>query len=138
VSSSPVVTADEVGDLREGLRLVTRVNGETVQDASTADMIFPVGELLAYLSEVMTLNPGDVIATGTPQGVGFTRTPPRYLVPGDTVEVDIERVGGVSNPIVGRDEAAPARGRALQVRDRHPAAGPVRASFRGSGPRSSA
>src|SRR5215210_1941418 len=71
---SAVVTADEVGDPREGLHLATRVNGETVQDASTADMIFPVGQILSYLSEVMTLNPGDVIATGTPQGVGFART----------------------------------------------------------------
>jgi 2-keto-4-pentenoate hydratase/2-oxohepta-3-ene-1,7-dioic acid hydratase in catechol pathway len=70
---SAVVTAD--GDPRGGLHLQTRVNGETVQDASTADMIFPVGEILAYLSEVVILNPGDVIATGTPQGVGFTRTP---------------------------------------------------------------
>ena len=135
---SAVVTADEVGDPRDGLRLVTRVNGEAVQDASTADMIFPVGEILAYLSEVMTLHPGDVIATGTPQGVGFKRTPPRYLVPGDTVEVEIERVGSVSNPIVGQHEALPARRRALRVRDRHPAAGPVTSSLRGSGPRSSA
>jgi 2-keto-4-pentenoate hydratase/2-oxohepta-3-ene-1,7-dioic acid hydratase in catechol pathway len=117
---STVVTADEVGDPREGLRLQTRVNGETVQDASTADMIFPVGEILAYLSEVMTLNPGDVIATGTPQGVGFTRTPPRYLGPGDTVEVEIERVGAVSNPIVGSDEApsTPQRSRAAATAPR--------------------
>jgi 2-keto-4-pentenoate hydratase/2-oxohepta-3-ene-1,7-dioic acid hydratase in catechol pathway len=102
---SAVVTADEVGDPREGLRLRTRVNGETVQDASTADMIFSVGEVLAYLSEVMTLNPGDVIATGTPQGVGFKRSPPRYLGPGDTVAVEIERVGAVANPIVAGVEA---------------------------------
>jgi 2-keto-4-pentenoate hydratase/2-oxohepta-3-ene-1,7-dioic acid hydratase in catechol pathway len=105
---SAVVTADEVRDPRRGLRLRTRVNGETVQDASTADMIFPVGEILAYLSEVMTLNPGDVIATGTPQGVGFKRNPPRYLGPGDTVEVEIEDVGAVSNPIVAGDQATSA------------------------------
>ena len=115
---SPVVTADEVGDISDGLRLRTRVNGETVQDASTADMIFPVGEILAYLSEVMTLNPGDVIATGTPQGVGFKRTPPRYLVPGDTVEVEIERVGMLSNPIVGGADAVPTRARAVAVEPR--------------------
>jgi 2,4-didehydro-3-deoxy-L-rhamnonate hydrolase len=105
---SAVVTADEVGDPREGLHLATRVNGETVQNASTADMIFPVGRILSYLSEVMTLNPGDVIATGTPQGVGFKRTPPRYLVPGDVVEVEIERVGAVSNPIVSLDAGSTA------------------------------
>jgi 2,4-didehydro-3-deoxy-L-rhamnonate hydrolase len=96
---SPLVTVDEVGDPGAGLRLLTRVNGEVVQDGSTADMIFGVGEVLAYLSEVMTLNPGDVIATGTPAGVGFKRTPPRFLTPGDTVEVEIERVGSVSTPI---------------------------------------
>jgi len=92
---SPVVTADEVGDPRNGLRVCTRINGETVQDASTADMIFSVGEILAYLSEVMTLNPGDLVATGTPEGVGFKRTPPRFLGPGDRVEVEIARgLGG--------------------------------------------
>ena len=132
---SAVVTADEVGDPRVGLRLRTRVNGETVQNASTADMIFPVGELLAYLSEVMTLNPGDVIATGTPQGVGFKRTPPRYLRGGDTVGVEIERVGSVSNRIVGTGESASPGRRTLRVRDRHPAAGPVTWLTGGAGPR---
>ena len=63
-------------------------------------MIFSVGEILAYLSEVMTLNPGDVVTTGTPQGVGFKRTPPHFLGPGDVVEVEIERVGAVANPVV--------------------------------------
>jgi 2,4-didehydro-3-deoxy-L-rhamnonate hydrolase len=67
-------------------------------------MIFSVGELLAYLSEVMTLNPGDVVATGTPDGVGFKRTPPRFLSPRDVVEVEVDRVGTVANPIVGQDE----------------------------------
>jgi 2,4-didehydro-3-deoxy-L-rhamnonate hydrolase len=100
---SPIATADEVGDPGAGLRLSTRVNGEVVQDGNTADMIFTVGEILAYLSEVMTLNPGDVIATGTPQGVGFKLDPPRYLQPGDVVEVEVERVGSVSNPIVALD-----------------------------------
>jgi 2,4-didehydro-3-deoxy-L-rhamnonate hydrolase len=103
---SPITTADEVGDPRSGLGLRTRVNGDLVQDASTADMIFPVGEVLAYLSEVMTLNPGDVVATGTPSGVGFKRTPPRYLGPGDVVEVEIDGVGAVSNPIVATAPAA--------------------------------
>jgi 2,4-didehydro-3-deoxy-L-rhamnonate hydrolase len=101
---SAIVTADEVGDPRRGLRLQTRVNGEVVQDGSTADMIFSVGQILAYLSEVMTLNPGDVVTTGTPQGVGFKRTPPRYLTPGDLVEVEIEGIDAVANPIVGTDD----------------------------------
>src|SRR4051794_17960516 len=100
---SAIVTADEVGDPGQGLRLRTVVDGETVQEASTADMIFSVGEILAYLSEVMTLNPGDVVATGTPQGVGFTRTPPRYLGAGDTVTVEIQGVGSVSTPVVAAD-----------------------------------
>jgi 2-keto-4-pentenoate hydratase/2-oxohepta-3-ene-1,7-dioic acid hydratase in catechol pathway len=133
---SAVVTADEVGDPSSGLRLLTRVNGEIVQDASTADMIFPVGQLLAYLTEVMTLNPGDVIATGTPRGVGFKRTPPRYLRAGDTVGVEVERVGSVSNRIVG--SATTARRPALRVRDRHPAAGPVASLAGGAGPRGGA
>ena len=98
---SPIVTADVIGDPNNGLRLVTRANGEIVQDGNTADMIFPVGSILAYLSEVLTLNPGDVIITGTPAGVGFKRTPPRYLHAGDTVEVEIQKVGSVSNPITG-------------------------------------
>jgi 2,4-didehydro-3-deoxy-L-rhamnonate hydrolase len=108
---SPVVTADEVGDPGAGLRLQTRVNGEVVQDGRTSDMIFSVGAILAYLSEVMTLNPGDVVTTGTPEGVGFKRTPPRFLVPGDVVEVEIERVGAVRNPIVaGPLDATGGRG----------------------------
>jgi 2-keto-4-pentenoate hydratase/2-oxohepta-3-ene-1,7-dioic acid hydratase in catechol pathway len=96
---SPIVTADETGDPGDGWRLTTVVNGETMQDGTTADMVFGVGELLAYLSEVMTLNPGDVIATGTPDGVGFKRTPPRYAVAGDVVEVAVAGVGSVTTPI---------------------------------------
>jgi 2,4-didehydro-3-deoxy-L-rhamnonate hydrolase len=96
---SEIVTADVTGDPAAGWRLSTRVNGETMQDGSTADMVFDVGELLAYLSEVMTLQPGDVIATGTPAGVGFKRTPPRYLVPGDSVTVEVEGVASVTTPI---------------------------------------
>jgi 2,4-diketo-3-deoxy-L-fuconate hydrolase len=98
---SAIVTTDEVGDPRDGLRLTTRVNGEVVQDGSTADMIFSVGEILAYVSEVLTLNPGDVVTTGTPQGVGFKLDPPRFLRPGDLVEVEIDRTEAVANPIVG-------------------------------------
>jgi 2-keto-4-pentenoate hydratase/2-oxohepta-3-ene-1,7-dioic acid hydratase in catechol pathway len=97
---SEIVTADEVGDPASGLRIVTRVNGEIVQDGSTADMIFSVGEIVAYISRTMTLYPGDLLVTGTPNGVGYARRPPRFLHPGDEVTVDIERVGSVRTPIV--------------------------------------
>jgi 2-keto-4-pentenoate hydratase/2-oxohepta-3-ene-1,7-dioic acid hydratase in catechol pathway len=94
-----VVPREEVGD-PQALRIQCRVNGETVQDGSTADMIFGVAELVAYVSETITLEPGDVIATGTPPGVAFGRTDGRYLQRGDTVEVEIERVGVLVNPVV--------------------------------------
>jgi 2-keto-4-pentenoate hydratase/2-oxohepta-3-ene-1,7-dioic acid hydratase in catechol pathway len=103
---SEIVTADEVGDPGDGLRIVTRVNGEIMQDGSTADMIFGVGEILAYLSQTMTLYPGDLVVTGTPNGVGYTRTPPRFLHPGDEVTVEIERVGSVRTPIVAATGAS--------------------------------
>jgi 2-keto-4-pentenoate hydratase/2-oxohepta-3-ene-1,7-dioic acid hydratase in catechol pathway len=95
-----IVTADEVGDPAAGLHLTTRVNGQVVQDGSTAAMIFSVGEVLSYLSQVMTLQPGDVVATGTPEGVGYRRTPPWLLGDGDEVTVEIERVGSVTAHIV--------------------------------------
>ena len=98
---SEIVTADEVGDPRDGLRIITCVNGEIMQDGNTADMIFSVGDILAYLSETMTLYPGDLVVTGTPNGVGYTRRPPRLLKPGDEVTVEIERVGSIRTPIVG-------------------------------------
>jgi 2-keto-4-pentenoate hydratase/2-oxohepta-3-ene-1,7-dioic acid hydratase in catechol pathway len=101
---SEIVTAEEVGDPRTGLRIVTIVNGEIVQDGNTADMIFSVGEILSYLSETMTLYPGDLLVTGTPDGVGHTRQPPRFLHPGDEVRVEIDRVGSVSTPIVATSE----------------------------------
>jgi len=94
-----VVPRDEVGD-PQALRIQCRVNGETVQDGSTADMIFGVAELIAYVSETITLEPGDVIATGTPPGVAFGQPDGRYLQRGDTVEVEIERVGLLVNPVV--------------------------------------
>ncbi|MFI6512523.1 fumarylacetoacetate hydrolase family protein [Streptosporangium sp. NPDC050855] len=100
----PIVTADEVGDPADGLRLVTRVNGEVVQDGDTKDMIFSVGRVLAHLSRTMTLRPGDVVATGTPAGVGHARTPVWFLRPGDVVEVEIDRLGAVRNPIVAWPE----------------------------------
>lgn len=100
-----IVTADEVGDPRAGLRIVTQVNGETVQDGNTSDMIFSVGEIVSYLSKTMTLFPGDLVITGTPNGVGYSRRPPRFLHPGDEVTVEIERVGSIRTPII----AAPGR-----------------------------
>ncbi|MFI1030480.1 fumarylacetoacetate hydrolase family protein [Streptomyces sp. NPDC020951] len=99
----PLIPADEVGDLRDGLRVRTRVNGATVQDASTSDMIHHVGETLAHISRTVTLHPGDLLATGTPSGVGYARTPPWLLVPGDVVEVDVERLGTLCNTIVGNE-----------------------------------
>lgn len=99
----PLVPAAEVGDLRDGLRVRTLVNGEVVQDGSTAEMVYTVGETLSLVSHIFTLRPGDLLATGTPSGVGYARTPPWLLHPGDVVEVDVERVGTVRNPVVAND-----------------------------------
>ena len=77
------------------------MNGEVLQQASTADMVFTVRQLIAYLSQTMTLLPGDVIATGTPSGIGAARTPPRFLRPGDTVVISIDGVTELTNPVVG-------------------------------------
>lgn len=94
-----LVTPDECGDPAAGLRLETRLNGTQVQQTSTGMMLFPIPVVIAYLSSFTTLEPGDVIATGTPAGVGFKRTPPLYLKPGDRLEVEIERVGLLANTI---------------------------------------
>jgi 2-keto-4-pentenoate hydratase/2-oxohepta-3-ene-1,7-dioic acid hydratase in catechol pathway len=93
-----VVTADEFGS-PQNKRLRLRVNGETRQDATTADMIFPVDAMLEFLSQGMTLEPGDIIATGTPEGVGLGRIPPKYLEDGDVVETEIEGIGLLRNTI---------------------------------------
>jgi 2-keto-4-pentenoate hydratase/2-oxohepta-3-ene-1,7-dioic acid hydratase in catechol pathway len=94
-----LVTLDEVGDVQD-LTITTRLNGDVVQHESTARMIFSVRDTIAWLSSLITLMPGDIIATGTPSGVGFKRLPPRYLRAGDTVEVEISRVGTLANPVV--------------------------------------
>jgi acylpyruvate hydrolase len=94
-----LVTADEVPD-PQALRVRTVVSGEVLQDGHTGDMIFSVAFLVAYLSAVMTLEPGDVIATGTPPGVGMARKPPRWLRPGDVVRIEIDGVGVLENPVV--------------------------------------
>jgi 2-keto-4-pentenoate hydratase/2-oxohepta-3-ene-1,7-dioic acid hydratase in catechol pathway len=100
----PLVTADETGSPADGWRVRTRVNGETVQDGNTRDMIFGVGDLLSRISRTFTLQPGDVIATGTPEGVGYVRTPPWLLHPGDVVEVEIDHLGTLRTPVVGPEE----------------------------------
>ena len=94
-----LVSLDEIGDLQD-LRVGASVNGNVVQDGHTASMIFPIAETIAYISSVMTLEPGDVIATGTPAGVGMGRKPPLALAAGDVVEVEVERIGGLRNKIV--------------------------------------
>ncbi len=93
-----LVTADAVGDVAP-LTLETRVNGERMQHTTFDRMIFSIPTTIEYLSGICRLNPGDVIATGTPEGVGFKRKPPRFLKRGDTVEVAIERVGILANTV---------------------------------------
>ena len=97
----PLVSRDEAGDLREGLQVRTRVNGTEVQNGNTRDMIFSVPAIIALISQTLTLHPGDVIATGTPEGVGYVRTPPWLLQPGDTVEVEIDTLGTLTTPVGG-------------------------------------
>ena len=86
----------------QNLALRTVVSGEVLQEGHTSLMIFSVAHLIADMSQVMTLEPGDVIATGTPSGVGMARTPPRWLRNGDVVRVEIEKVGTLENPVVVR------------------------------------
>jgi 2-keto-4-pentenoate hydratase/2-oxohepta-3-ene-1,7-dioic acid hydratase in catechol pathway len=99
-----IVTGDEVGDPHR-LRLRTWVNGDLRQDASTDDMIFSCWEQVEYLSTVFTLEPGDILSTGTPAGVGIGFDPPRWLVDGDVVRIDIERVGTLENPVAAEPDA---------------------------------
>jgi 2-keto-4-pentenoate hydratase/2-oxohepta-3-ene-1,7-dioic acid hydratase in catechol pathway len=99
----PLVPAAEVGDLRDGLRVQTRVNGETVQDGRTDEMVYTVGDTLSLISHTFTLRPGDLLATGTPSGVGYARDPQWLLHPGDVVEVEVERLGVLTNPVVGNE-----------------------------------
>lgn len=94
-----LVTVDELGDLQD-LRVQTRVNGDTVQDGNTASMIFGIAELIEFLSKVMTLEPGDIIATGTPAGVARAHNPPRFLKTGDVVEVEIQGIGTLTNKVL--------------------------------------
>ena len=93
------ITADELPAGAKGLSLEVFLNGKKMQSTSTDDMVFPVATLIAKASEFMTLNPGDVISTGTPAGVGFARDPQIFMKDGDTVEVHIEKLGVLSNPV---------------------------------------
>lgn len=93
-----ITTADEIPD-PQALRIYSRVNGVTMQNSSTAEMVFPVDELIAFLSNAFTLEPGDIIATGTPDGVGVFRKPQVFLQNGDRVEIEVEKLGVLSNPV---------------------------------------
>ena len=97
-----LVTADEVPD-PQNLDIRLRIGDEVLQSSNTRNLIFSVARLVAELSAVMTLEPGDVIATGTPSGVGFASKPPRFLRPGDVVRVEIEKVGALENPVVAEE-----------------------------------
>jgi acylpyruvate hydrolase len=94
-----MVTADELPPGGKGLKIQTRLNGEVMQSDNTDNMMFPVAETIAYITQGMTLEPGDIIVTGTPSGVGFARKPPVWMKNGDTCEIDIERIGVLKNPI---------------------------------------
>lgn len=102
-----IVTADEIGDPAR-LSVIGRVNGEVMQHGQVSDLIFPIPELIAYISRFTPLSPGDVIATGTPEGVGSSRKPPRFLAAGDTVEVEIAGIGTLVNTVA--DEPARHQG----------------------------
>ena len=97
-----ILTTDEVPDPHK-LSIKLRLNGQTMQDSNTNQMIFGVPKLIEFITESITLEPGDVIATGTPSGVGFARKPPVFLHPGDVMEVNIERIGGLDSRIVAAE-----------------------------------
>jgi 2,4-diketo-3-deoxy-L-fuconate hydrolase len=101
----PLTPASEISD-PQSLSIRTVLNGETMQDGNTADMIFPIAELIEYITQIMTLEPGDLIATGTPPGVGVGRDPQVFLKDGDEVTVEIEGVGRLTNPVIAPASAA--------------------------------
>jgi 2-keto-4-pentenoate hydratase/2-oxohepta-3-ene-1,7-dioic acid hydratase in catechol pathway len=94
-----LVTPDELPPGADGLKIECRLNGQTVQSSTTDMMIFKVVETLVYITEAMTLEPGDIVVTGTPSGVGHGRKPPLWMRNGDIVEIEIEKVGCLSNPV---------------------------------------
>jgi 2-keto-4-pentenoate hydratase/2-oxohepta-3-ene-1,7-dioic acid hydratase in catechol pathway len=95
-----LVTADEIKD-PHNLNIRLRLNGKTMQNSSTKELIFDIPAILAHVSQVVTLEPGDIIATGTPPGVGMARKPPVFIKPGDVMEVEVEGLGVLRNPVVG-------------------------------------
>jgi 2-keto-4-pentenoate hydratase/2-oxohepta-3-ene-1,7-dioic acid hydratase in catechol pathway len=94
-----LITADELPDAAKGLKIQSRLNGTVMQSDNTDNMMFPIVEMLVYITQGITLEPGDVIFTGTPSGVGHARKPPVWMTNGDTIEVEIERIGTLRNPI---------------------------------------
>ncbi len=136
-----LVTPNELPPGASGLRLVTRVNGQAVQNDTTDTMLFPVADLIHRWSRAMTLQPGDVIATGTPSGVGYARTPPLFLKAGDVCEVEIEGIGRLSNPVIdeARDSpplappATPEPATAPAATGAAPSSGPAAPSARQAG-----
>lgn len=133
-----LVTEDEVGD-PHGRRIRTWVNDDLRQDGTTADLVFDCWQMIEHLSSVFTLEPGDIISTGTPAGVGMAQTPPAWLRAGDTVRIEIDGIGTLENPVVdepdpvptgvpkGRDEGADrhagqARSGSTSTRSREPSA----------------
>lgn len=93
------VSADELPPGAAGLRIQSRLNGQVMQSDDTANMVFPVDRTIEIVSQAMTLEPGDLLIMGTPAGVGYARTPPVFMKPGDTIEIEIERIGTLVNPI---------------------------------------
>ena len=97
-----IVTTDEIPDPHT-LRITLTVNGTTMQDSNTSQLIFSIPQLIEFITQSTSLEPGDVIATGTPAGVGFARKPPVFLQPGDVMDIDIEKIGGLGNPVVAAE-----------------------------------
>jgi 2-keto-4-pentenoate hydratase/2-oxohepta-3-ene-1,7-dioic acid hydratase in catechol pathway len=93
-----MVSSDEIDD-PFAMRLETRLNGETVQSTSAAEMIFPIPELIAYISHTIDMRPGDIISTGSPEGSGGSRQPPRFLRAGDSLEIEVSGVGVLQNRV---------------------------------------
>jgi len=94
-----IVTKDEIPDPHR-LRISLTLNGQTMQDSNTGNMIFKISYLISYLSQTLTWEPGDILSTGTPEGIGASRTPPVFLKPGDSVSITIEKIGSLTNPVV--------------------------------------
>ena len=100
-----MVTPDELPAGAGGLKIQSRVGDEVLQSATTSDMLWPVAKTIATISEFATLEPGDMLAMGTPPGVAHARTPPRWLRPGEIIEVEIEGIGICANPVVAEEDA---------------------------------